>query len=308
MALLGQASDEELLAVKIVLKARHKTAPGDVRIRTFPTDILADAVDHQHIDMVELHARQSSLRDLEHLVIPFKDLVVPKCTYLGDVIIRILYDRDAHHDRHFRQEFLGNQRDSLAKCIEPLLMEPGASIVLRQADRHHFAQSRLHIALEIRVRLYFVVKNNAIRFRRIFVTVDRGVHIIRDLADLDDLHAGSDRNAHGLFRDAIPVDDLQVARNGAAAMAAHSRNDKRPGVPFFQRIADRPYHQSIIRDPTAADGDRDRLSPDPVTVDPDPLHLVCQMCCDILDLIALIMLPDPVHFRHRHVFNPLHRE
>ena len=124
MALLGKSSDHKLLAVEIILKARHEATSRYVRIRTLTAYILTYTIDNKYIDIVKLHTRKSALCDLKHLMVPLEDVIMSEYLHIRDIIISILYYSNTHNYIKLGEEFLGNKRNSLSKGIKALLMEP----------------------------------------------------------------------------------------------------------------------------------------------------------------------------------------
>ena len=75
VALLGQAPDEQLAGVEIILEVGHEASSGDVRICALAGDVLADAIDDQHVDVVKPEAGKARLGDPEQLAVAGNDLL-----------------------------------------------------------------------------------------------------------------------------------------------------------------------------------------------------------------------------------------
>ena len=73
-----------------------------------------------------------------------------------------------------------------------------------------------------------------------------------ELADLDDIHGRLDRAAHTLSVETVTGQHLLLAFSRSAAMAAHSRQQKRPAASLFDAVDDGAGDEWDIGDTAAA--------------------------------------------------------
>ena len=173
---------------------------------------------------------------------------------------------------------------------------------------YHFKKSAFMLALKICMRLYLVVKNNAICFCRIFVAVDRCVSSVIHNANLNNFHTGKNWHSHCLFCNAVTVDDFKVSLNAAAAVASHSRNNERLCAPFFKLVAHCSYHCGIFRDTSAAYCNSNSLALESCFVNVEVIKLIFKMTFNIVNLVCFKKLFYSYHFWHWNVINALYRE
>ena len=123
MALFAQSADEQSLCMEVVLEIRHETPAGHIRVCAFSGNILADAVNDQHVDIVKAKAREALLCDLQEFCIPGNDLIMRIYFQVGDPVIRILHNANRKDDIHLLQEHFRSLGNVLGKRIESAFMQ-----------------------------------------------------------------------------------------------------------------------------------------------------------------------------------------
>ena len=186
-------------------------------------------------------------------------------------------------------------------------METGTALVLGQADGHHLEQAAFVLALDICVRLDLVVDDNAVRFRGDAIAVDERTRAIVQRSNLYNVHAGADRRTDVLLRDAVAAQDLQIARDRAAAVAAHRRDDKGSRAPFLELPTDSAHDFRVVGNAAAAHRHCDALAANEAGIVP-PREFHLEMGRNVFNSVVCVELPYPHHARQRHFLQPLDRE
>src|SRR5207237_8402850 len=71
------------------------------------------------------------------------------------------------------------------------------------------------------------------------------------------VHGRLDGHADGRLGDAVAFDDLALALRGAAAVAAHGRDQERLGAELLEEVGDAAAHHRDVGAAAAAGGQRD---------------------------------------------------
>ena len=167
----------------------------------------------------------------------------------------VLDERDAERDRGVRQRVRGDRGDELVEDVEPLAMEQVGAALLAEADRDHLRETALDRAVEVRVHLHAVDRDDRVRaIERRPVEEDR--HARPHLAEIDGVHARADLAAHRLGRDPVAGEDGELALGGRSAVAAHGRDDEHRRAGLREPRHERADDLVDPVDPAAADGER----------------------------------------------------
>ena len=182
----------------------------------------------------------------QQLRLLLKDSFARQHRNLRGRVAAVLDDGDSGHDRHLVQDDLRGQWDRAGGVVR---VECRRAAFLAQADRHDFAETALVVGAERSVGLDTIDGNDGVGLGRVPVPEDR--HIAR-FADL--FHFQAAVNGDAQFGHAIADENCALAFGGAAAVAAHRRNEKRFGPQRLQRLDDRPHNLRVAGDPAAAHG------------------------------------------------------
>ena len=128
-----------------------------------------------------------------------------------------------------------------------------------QPDQQHFHQPAFDPADEHRVRFHARAKKHVIGLMRQPVEINRKSLV--GLPQHDRIHAGADRAAAKFLGDAVGRENFLLPRRGAAAVASHGWHEKRLRIERLLEISDHAAEDHRdLGDPSAAGGDRDRLT------------------------------------------------
>ncbi len=212
--------------VVIELAAHH------VRVHARAADVLADAVDQEHVGPCKRQPRQPALG--QHQQIPLAGLELGGHNGLDArrLIVSVFHHRQAGQDVAAAEHFAGHAADDL---LETEILD-GAVVDLRpfavaQADQEHFHQAAFDRAGKARVRLDAVANHDVVGFEGQAVEVDRKA--FGGAAQNDRFHTGADRAAGKLFRHAVRLDQFPLTFGRAAAVAAHRRHKEWIGPQAF---------------------------------------------------------------------------
>lgn len=109
--------------------------------------------------------------------------------------------------------------------LEPQPVEFRRTLVLGDADRDHFGQPTLMLRAEIRMRLDLVHHNDPVGLRCQTVAVK--MRPVVQSSIFDHVHAASDRRTDAFLRQAVCSQNVRLPLRRSAAVAAHSRHEKR---------------------------------------------------------------------------------
>ena len=121
-------------------------------------------------------------------------------------------------------------------------------------------------------------------------------------------HAGRYRHPHGSRRDSVLLQDLPLSLRCCAAVAPHGGYDEGFRPPFFAGIADGADQLVKLRNPTAAHRQCQPLAPQRLMVRYRGFQLFAQPYRNILDMLVIESLHDPVHGWDGDLVRPLERE
>ena len=210
---LGQVANDDPLDFGPFVLGRDmivELAADDVGVHARAADVLADLVEQQDIGRLERQARNPLLGQHEQFLLAILEFVRRDGLNLGRLVVGVFDDADAGDDAALGQHFAGDAADDLPEAVvhdRPVIdLRP---FVLAQADQHHLHQARFDVADEIRVRLDAADDEHVVGTESVLVEMHRKA--LGGLADDDRLHAGADRAAAVLLRDAVAFDQLRAA-------------------------------------------------------------------------------------------------
>ena len=152
---------------------------------------------------------------------------------------------------------------------------------------------------------HFVKNDNAVCGKRIFVAVKRDAV---QFTVADHFHGGDDGHTHAFFCNVIAGKYCFLPFGGGSAVAAHGRDNKGAGFPFFQHIADGADKPCQVGDTAAAHCQADIFACQTFFVRNVFYQLPAQVARHIGQMRCLIVLPDGIHGGKRDIFQPFHRQ
>ncbi len=239
-------------------------APGDVGIHARTGNVLADLFHHQHVDFVELQARHQFLGLGEQDRLTFEYLFGRDDLDDRGFVRGILHHGDAEQDVLPGEDELRRFRQQFAEHVHAVGVQRGGTDDLAHADGQHLDDARFDRRTEVGMRLDARDDDDRVGFGGMLIHVNG--HAVVKPAQFHDVHAGPDRATNSVFRDAIAFQHFSLAFGGCATVAAHGREDERPGA---ERLELRDHGLGAFRyvvDATRTASDRDghpRLDPGP---------------------------------------------
>src|SRR3954447_15366136 len=274
--ILCKVTDDHALDARFDGLFRRATCPDDVavdhvRVRAISGDVLADAVDDQHVDPLAGQASHTLAGDFEQFLFALPDTGRGYRLSLGQVPVAILDHRHPKGDVDLGKRELGDRGNQMVELIHTLGMEELGAFLFAKPDGDHLHQARFDRSPEIGMRLHPADWNHRVRLERIAIEPDRNVSF--DLAEMDRIHAGEEWTTHRLFRDAVVRYQLQLAFGGRPTVTPHRRYDTRLGAELAHFIDDSP-HDLVDPVDTATPGrDRDTLPGAEAITDTGPVEL-----------------------------------
>ncbi len=193
--------------------------------------LLANLVDDQHIQVVELDGRHAAAGQRQQPGIAGQD-VLGLCGLQGAQLAQGVFHHPlAKGHGHFLQKNAGGLLHPGAKTLEPLGVQGGGAQVLAVADGAHLGQAALVGVAEIAVGLHLVEHHHAVRRQSQLVAIQG--RAIGQPADFHRLHAAAKGCPLGLRGDAELSQQRPLPLWGGTAVAAHGRDQKGTGA-FFQ--------------------------------------------------------------------------
>ena len=125
-----------------------------------------------------------------------------------------------------------------------------------QPDGKHFHYAAFVLAAKCRVRFDAVERNDPVGLGG--QPVDQNGAPVIKLADLFYLHGGHHRTAHVLLRNAIAMDNIQLALGRGASVASHGGNHKGLGPAHLQERNHLPDDYGKLVNSPATGRDRNR--------------------------------------------------
>ena len=260
MGLVGQVQDDALLRLNTAgaVLGLDKAA-GHVGVHAVAGDVLADLIHHQHVALVKQQVGDGLVGDLLELGFLADDLLRAQALDEIGIVIGVFNDGNAAQNRRVFQNRPAVLLHQLMHDGRALMMDALSALLLAKADGHHLHQAAFIGAAEGGVGLDAVVEDDAVSLRGILIHIYRLMTYAGN-ADLHRLHGAFHGAAHGLLRNAVILEDLELALGGSAAVAAHSRHNVRLGALGLDKVHNGTGHHGIVIDAAAAAGNGDLLT------------------------------------------------
>src|SRR5262249_30579219 len=237
---------------------RHEHPTQDIGVHARARDVLAHFVHDQNVEGVERQRthQTSGSPQQGHFVFGGDAEGLDELDAGGGVVgvlkdgepaddLAGLLDHEARHARHHLEQ------PARAVTVDDL-----CAGLFAETDGADLGQPTFERTAKVGVRLDPVHQQDVIRFQR--GRAHEHWHLVHG-ADLLDVHAGDDRHAHALARDAVASQDLALALRGGSAVAAHGRNDEWTAANFSDGVAARAQDRDDVGDAAAAGCDRHAL-------------------------------------------------